>query len=302
VVNLEENKENETEKREEESRKDKEKKQRKGLNKLFDYNPITNYFNYNQKAELKQVDQKLIEDNEYIRQAFEKYNLKRCNVNLVDCFGTGLLYRTESTIKITDEIKQKLGIVDQSEVNCTILNNSKKTRKSITKGDKKLTKKKKSITISKLFEIQNRSNLEMTIKDVSLETTSFNSEANNDFGQLSSIKIISNKKRGRKRKILDMSLNLNNSNSFINLNKSEVINVDEEVFEIDSKEKQSSEIDDEIIELDCPHQSLELNNFPIESNRKLDNNNSLINTLTNPRKRLKCKHEKYFGYDIMDMI
>ena len=39
---------------------------------LYDFNPITNYFFYNRKTEQKKIDEKLLEEDEFVNNSFKK--------------------------------------------------------------------------------------------------------------------------------------------------------------------------------------------------------------------------------------
>ena len=82
---------------------------------LYDYNPITNYFHYNKGASSLKLDEKLINENEFIKNAFEKYNLKQCSVDLFDCMNTNMFKNLTIPIKLTNEMKIKLNLNDTSE-------------------------------------------------------------------------------------------------------------------------------------------------------------------------------------------
>ena len=82
---------------------------------LYDYNPITNYFHYNKGASSLKLDEKLINENEFIKNAFEKYKLKQCSVDLSDCMNTSMFKNLTIPITLTIEMKSKLNLNDTSE-------------------------------------------------------------------------------------------------------------------------------------------------------------------------------------------
>jgi len=77
-------------------------------NDLYDYNPITNYFYYNKKVDQMQIDEKFINEDQFVKESFQKYNLKFCNVKLIDCMQTDMFKNKDLPIKLTNEIKEKL--------------------------------------------------------------------------------------------------------------------------------------------------------------------------------------------------
>jgi hypothetical protein len=82
---------------------------------LYDYNPITNYFQYNKGASSLKLDEKLINENEFIKNAFEKYSLKQCSVDLFDCMNTSMFKNLTIPITLTKEMKTELNLNDASE-------------------------------------------------------------------------------------------------------------------------------------------------------------------------------------------
>lgn len=82
---------------------------------LYDFNPITNYFFYNRKTEGKKIDEKLIEDDEFINKAYKEFNLKFCEVKIIDCFKTAMFKGQKAPIKLTNEVKEALNLNEKND-------------------------------------------------------------------------------------------------------------------------------------------------------------------------------------------
>lgn len=86
-------------------------KQSRKRTDYYDVNPITNYFYYNvDSGSSKHVDQKLMEENDFAKECFEKYGLKPCSVNLNDCFKTDMFKGMSVSVTLTTEMKKKLNL------------------------------------------------------------------------------------------------------------------------------------------------------------------------------------------------
>lgn len=136
------------------NREDKDNVERDKINRnlLFDYNPITNYFNYNNKTAKKNIDQILIEEDNFVKKAYEKYNIKNfCQIKLVDCFSIEPFKGLKVPIKLSEELKHTLDLGNEDDQYDDIEAVAKKKRRKIRKNiwrDKKrtkLNKKKKEV-------------------------------------------------------------------------------------------------------------------------------------------------------------
>ena len=136
------------------NREDKDNVERDKINRdlLFDYNPITNYFNYNNKTDQKNIDQILIEEDDFVKKAYEKYNIKNfCQVKLVDCFSTDLFKGLKVPIKLSEDLKQALKLGDEDDqyddIEVVTKKKQRKSRKNIWRDKKrpKPNKKKKEV-------------------------------------------------------------------------------------------------------------------------------------------------------------
>lgn len=86
---------------------------------LFDYNPITNYFNYNNKTEqIQSIDEKKINDDEFVKRSFEKYKLKTCCITLKDCFNMDILnnFKSMKSISLTEKMKKDLNLIPANKI------------------------------------------------------------------------------------------------------------------------------------------------------------------------------------------
>lgn len=101
------------------NREDKNNIERDKINRnlLFDYNPITNYFYYNKRNDGKKIDQKIMEEDEFVKQAYKKFNLvKFCEIKIVDCFRTDMFKGLKAPIKLNEDMKAALKLVKPQEV------------------------------------------------------------------------------------------------------------------------------------------------------------------------------------------
>ncbi|CAF0807534.1 unnamed protein product [Brachionus calyciflorus] len=97
------------------NRDDKNNLERDKINRnlLFDYNPITNYFFYNKRVDQKKIDQKILEEDEFVQRAYKKFNINMnlyCEIKLIDCFRTDMFKGLKAPIKLTDDVKKKLNL------------------------------------------------------------------------------------------------------------------------------------------------------------------------------------------------
>jgi len=116
-----------------------------GLNKkdLYDFNPITNYFNYN-----KNLD---VNDDEFVRSSFEKYNLKFCEIKLLDCMKSDMFRDMQPPIQLTKKMQELLNLKQDTKVLKAVkakkANSTARSRKRNQKS-KKISKLKISSDVS----------------------------------------------------------------------------------------------------------------------------------------------------------
>lgn len=101
---------------------------------LFDYNPITNFIGYNKNIEeIKSVDEKILNENDQVKDLFEKNSCKKCTIKIIDCFRTGVLNNQSAPVILTDKIKNALIInPSESSANNTTKNSRKNSKSSST--------------------------------------------------------------------------------------------------------------------------------------------------------------------------
>ena len=76
---------------------------------IYEYNPITNYYNYNTDVQRTQtLDENNCQRETFYRESFEKYDLKFSSVEMVDCFKTGILENLSQPVHLTTEMKELL--------------------------------------------------------------------------------------------------------------------------------------------------------------------------------------------------
>jgi hypothetical protein len=112
---------------------------------LYDYNPITNYFSYNKKVEEKKFDEKLINEDKFIRESFNKFDLKVCTVRLHDCMQTDALKGFKAPINLTNELKEKLSLIklERSSTN-TFVNSNQESKLKQSKLNCSFNNKRRS--------------------------------------------------------------------------------------------------------------------------------------------------------------
>ena len=78
---------------------------------IYEYNPITNYYNYNTDVQRTQtLDENNCQRETFYRESFEKYDLKFSSVEMVGCFKTGILENLSQPVHLTTEMKELLNL------------------------------------------------------------------------------------------------------------------------------------------------------------------------------------------------
>lgn len=90
-------------------------------------NPISNYFLYNSNIDPSQsVDQNSIKNNEFVKECFEKYDLKICQINVSDCFKSGGAFQNlDAPFVLSKEMKDSINLANKNKNS----NNTKYDRK-----------------------------------------------------------------------------------------------------------------------------------------------------------------------------
>ena len=155
-----------------------------GLNKkdLYDFNPITNYFNYN-----KNLDDNM--NDEFVRNSFEKYNLKYCQIKLVDCMKSDMFRDMQPPIQLTQKMQELLNLKADKKnlkaVKAKKANSSsrsrKKNQKSIKKSKKQVSNDVSNSTTINLTALEAKANEEtMLTKDLLVANMETENEADNE--------------------------------------------------------------------------------------------------------------------------
>ncbi|RNA16408.1 hypothetical protein BpHYR1_008100 [Brachionus plicatilis] len=147
-------------------------------NLLFDYNPITNYYNYNNKADSKTIDQKLIEEDQFVKRAYEKFDLKTfCEVKLVDCFSSDLFKGLKVPIKLDDKMKQALDLDNEDDqyddIEVVHKKKPRKVRKNIWREKKRVKSKKKKTEVKKKPEENDTANQDHSLLEKSSDLMNY---------------------------------------------------------------------------------------------------------------------------------
>lgn len=102
--------------------------------KLYDYNPITNYYRYNAGVNHDlNLDASNCLNDQFYKESFEKYNLKPAKLSVIDCLKDGLLKNVKIPVILTKYMKETLN-----------LNKSKNPRENSTVNNKQKRKRKGS--------------------------------------------------------------------------------------------------------------------------------------------------------------
>lgn len=77
-------------------------------NDIFDFNPITKYFYYNKDTDKKHIDRIKIENNDFDREMFKKYNLKKATVKIRDVLSFEQLKDLKYPFRLTEKDKNHI--------------------------------------------------------------------------------------------------------------------------------------------------------------------------------------------------
>lgn len=82
---------------------------------VYDYNPIVNYFYYNQGTEKKTLTERLVEVDDYTRDMFTRHGLRVCTVKMSNCLGADSLFANVDPakmmpVKLTRRVLDSFGL------------------------------------------------------------------------------------------------------------------------------------------------------------------------------------------------
>lgn len=82
---------------------------------VYDYNPIVNYFYYNQGTEKKTLTERLVEVDDYTREMFTRHGLRVCTVKMSNCLGANSLFANvdpakKMPVKLTRRVLDSFGL------------------------------------------------------------------------------------------------------------------------------------------------------------------------------------------------
>jgi hypothetical protein len=109
IVSSHSNKKNDTQQQNNDSNEcsNKSNKNSKRLD-IFDHNPITKYFYYNKDTDKKHIDQIKIDNDDFDREMFEKYKLKKATIKIRDVLSIDDLKGLKYPFKLSEKTKSNI--------------------------------------------------------------------------------------------------------------------------------------------------------------------------------------------------
>jgi len=94
----------------------KQKVGRKGKVPKFEENPLTNYFSYNRHVcSTSHIDSKQIDEDEWVKEQFDKFGLKLAEIPVMDCLKTSVFTGLTIPIHLTLRMKDNLDLLSDDD-------------------------------------------------------------------------------------------------------------------------------------------------------------------------------------------